>query len=126
MNVHQRLVSTFYILAGFLAWLITNHYTGWLIGYFQLGRKIGLGADVLQHGLPLAVAGGTMLWIKLNRKVGTFVSDAMLELTKVSFPGAKEVRFGTLIVIVTVVLAGTFLGAVDIAFRAIIRTIIGA
>lgn len=126
MNAHQRLVSALFVLSGALSWLVTNHYTTALIGYFQLGRKIGVGADVLQHALPLLVAAGVMLWMKLNRKVNTFVNDAMLELTKVAFPGAKEVRFGTLIVIVTVLLAGTFFGFVDMAFTAIVRTVIGA
>jgi len=126
MNLHQRLVSALYVLAGALAWLISNHYVGYFIGYFQLGRKIGIGADVIMHGLPLLIAGGVMLWMKMNRKVNTFCSDAMLELTKVSFPGSKEIRFGTLIVIVTVVLAGTFFGLVDMAFTAIVKTVIGA
>ena len=126
MNVHQRLVSALYVLAGALAWLISSHYTGYFVGYFQLGRKIGIGADVVTHAVPLLVAIGVMLFMKLNRNVNTFCSDAMLELTKVSFPGAKEVRFGTLIVILTVVLAGTFLGLADMAFTAIVKTVIGA
>ncbi len=126
MNTHQRLVSALYVLAGALAWLITSHYTAYFVGYFQLGRKIGVGSDVLTHALPLLVAGGVMLWMKLNQKVNNFCSDAMLELTKVSFPGSKEIRFGTLIVILTVVLAGTFLGLADMAFNAIVKTVIGA
>ena len=126
MNVHQRLVSALYVFAGALAWLISSHYVGYFVGYFQLGRKIGVGADVITHGLPLLIAAGVMLWMKMSPKISNFCSDAMLELTKVSFPGSKEIRFGTLVVIVTVVIAGTFLGLVDMAFTAIVRTVIGA
>lgn len=126
MNLHQRLVSALYILGGGLAWLLSNHYTSSAVGYFQLGRKIGVGADILLHGLPLLIAIGVMAWMKLDRKVNDFCSNAMLELTKVAFPGAKEIRFGTLIVIVTVILAGIFFGLADMAFTAIVRTVIGA
>lgn len=126
MNLHQRLVSALYILAGAIVWLISSHYTSYAVGYFQLGRSIGAGADVITHGLPLLLAGGVMAWMKFNLSVNQFCSNAMLELTKVSFPGSKEIRFGTLIVIITVLLAGTFLGLVDLAFTAIVRTIIGA
>lgn len=126
MNSHQRLVSALYVLAGAIAWLISNHYVAYFVGYFQLGRKIGVGADVLIHVLPLLIAGSVMAWMKFNQKVNQFCNNAMLELTKVSFPGAKEIRFGTIIVIITVVLAGTFFGVVDLAFTAIVRTVIGA
>jgi preprotein translocase SecE subunit len=126
MNTHQRLVSALYVLAGGLTWLISSHYTEYFVGYFQLGRKIGVGADVVTHGLPLLLAAGVMIWMKLNTKVSNFCTDAMQELTKVQFPRSKEIRFGTLIVILTVVLAGTFLGLADMAFNAIVKTVIGA
>jgi len=126
MNIHKRLVSALFVLTAGLVWLISNHYVGVLIGYFQLSRKIGVGTEFMQHGLPLLLGLGTLIFMRMNQKIYRFCTDSMLELTKVSFPGPKEIRLGTIVVIITVLMAGTLLGLLDMAYNAIIKTIIGA
>ena len=49
---------------------------------------------------------GTLVYMRFNVKVYRFCSDAMTELTKVSFPGPKEIRLGTIVVIITVLSSG--------------------
>jgi preprotein translocase subunit SecE len=72
------------------------------------------------------LGGLTFLLLRSNRKSVDFVTDSVAELSRVVWPSAKEVRFGTIVVIITVVMAGIVLGALDIGFTAVMRTLLGA
>ena len=50
------------------------------------------------------------------RKLIQFLKEARLELKKVSWPSRKEVIASTTLVIVVSVLAGLFLGLLDVVF----------
>ncbi len=50
------------------------------------------------------------------RKLIQFLKDARLELKKVSWPSRKELTGSTALVIVVSILAGLFLGILDVAF----------
>jgi preprotein translocase SecE subunit len=108
-----------------LVWLVSQHYIGVVIGYFQLGRRIGGASELLYHGLPLLLGLLTFLILRANQKSLGFATDATAEMAKVSWPSAKETRVGTIVVIITVLLAGMALGLLDMAYVAIIRGLIG-
>ena len=126
MNRYQKYVNALFIAGGLVVWLIAKHYTSVIIGYFQLGRKLGSGADFIYHGVPFALGVITFAVLRANTSSLTFTSDAVSEMTKVSWPTPKEARLGTIVVIITVLLAGIVLGFVDLGFTAIIRALIGA
>lgn len=50
------------------------------------------------------------------RKLIQFLKDARLELKKVSWPSRKELTGSTTLVIVVSILAGLFLGTLDVVF----------
>jgi preprotein translocase subunit SecE len=50
------------------------------------------------------------------RKLIQFLKDARLELKKVSWPSRKELMASTTLVIVVSIMAGLFLGILDVAF----------
>lgn len=50
------------------------------------------------------------------RKFIQFLKDARLELKKVSWPSRKELTASTTLVIIASILAGLFLGILDVAF----------
>jgi len=58
------------------------------------------------------------------RKLIQFLKDARLELKKVSWPSRKELTGATTLVIVVSILAGLFLGILDVAFSRSILWII--
>jgi preprotein translocase SecE subunit len=68
----------------------------------------------------------TFLLLRANSKSYSFTGDAVAELTRVHFPGSKEVKIGTVVVIVTVLLAGVFFGFLDLGINAVIKAILGA
>lgn len=127
MNRLGKYVNALFLLAAAVAWLVTSHYTTTAIGYFQLARKIGGGAtEAMTHILPLLVAVGVFAGLRANAKATEFSTDAIDELTKVSWPTQKDVRLGTIVVIITVLLAGVFFGIVDTVFTAVVRAILSA
>ena len=126
MPKYQKYVNALFIAAGAIVWFISSYYTTFVIGYFQLGRKLGGGADVIQHAVPFLIGAGTFAALRRSPLTFNFTMDSVGELIKVSWPSAKETRLGTIVVIVTVILAGLALGLLDLGFTALIRTIIGA
>jgi preprotein translocase SecE subunit len=125
MAKYQKYVNALFLLAGALVWFVTKHYTVVLIGYFQLGRSLGGAVDVIEHVLPFAL-GVLTFWLLRSRPVSyEFASDAVGELVKVSWPTTKEVRLGTIVVIITVCMAGVALGLLDLGIAAVIRSLLG-
>ena len=122
---YEKYVNALFLFAGAIVWLVSKHYISVWIGYFQLARKIGSGAaSALEHALPILLAIATFVILSKNIKTRTFTEDSVSELTKVSWPSEKEVRFGTIIVLLTVVLAGIAFGVMDIAFTSLVKTLI--
>ncbi|NCN26804.1 preprotein translocase subunit SecE [bacterium] len=126
MNSHKKYVNFLLMAAGAVIWFLSQHFTEFIIGRFQLGRQIGVAADVLYHALPILLGVGTYLYFRLNTKIYHFCSDSMSELIKVHFPTGKEVRMGTIVVIITVLVSGVLLGALDFAINAVVKAILGA
>jgi preprotein translocase SecE subunit len=123
----QKYVNAIFIAGGALAWFLAQHYVQVLMGYFQLGRQLGpTGSDVVTHALPLLLGVAVFLGLRTNSSSHRFVTDAVGELTHVSWPSQKDVRVGVIVVVVTVAVAGVVLGVLDLGLVGLIRTLIGA
>ncbi len=105
---------------------VSHHYLSFFIGYFQLGRTLGANVDVYQLGLACLLGAITFIILIKNSKAMAFMSDAVHELLNVSWPNQKEIKLGTIVVIVTVVLAGLALGVLDLGLTWVIRQALGA
>jgi len=126
MTSIQKYVNALFLLAAAIVWLIVNHYTSVVVGYFQLGRTLGVGVDFIQHGLPLAAALLTFVILRSNTSTHRFATDAVGELIRVHWPTQKDVTLGTIVVIITVISAGVVLGILDMGLVGLVRTLIGA
>lgn len=123
---NSKAVNIMFFAAGVLLWFLAFHYVGQWVGYFQLARRIGAeSADGIKLGLPIVVGLATFIILRTNTKATYFVSDCMDELFRVVFPGSREVKIGTLWVIVLVILAGVFFGGLDWAITKVVKSIIG-
>lgn len=123
---NSKVVNILFLAAGALLWFLSLHYLSQWIGYFQLPRRIGAeAADLLRHGLPILF--GIILFLSLRSwtKASHFVSDCVDELFRVVFPGSKEIKVGTTWVILLVILAGIFFGALDWGITNVIKRLIG-
>ncbi len=126
MQNYQKYVNALFLAAAGIVWFLARHFTEIGIGYFQLGRKIGLSADYIFHGLPLLLGALTFVILRANQTSLNFTTDAVSELFKVSWPTKKDVRLGTIVVIFTVVIAGIVLGLIDLGFTSLVKTLIGS
>jgi preprotein translocase SecE subunit len=126
MSSIQKYVNALFLFAASIVWLIVNHYTSVVVGYFQLGRTLGSGVDFLEHGIPLLLAFLTFIILRRNSNTHRFANDAIGELVRVHWPTQKDVTLGTVVVIVTVLAAGVVLGFLDMGLVGLVRTLIGA
>jgi len=126
MTSIQKYVNALFIGAAAVVWLVASHYTEVVVGYFQLGRSIGGAVDFIIHGVPLLLAGLTFLLLRKNTTTANFSTDAIAELIRVHWPSQRDVILGTVVVIITVIMAGVILGVLDLGLTGLIRTIIGA
>lgn len=82
--------------------------------YFQLSRKIGFNtSEILKSVLPVFIGVLGFFALFLNPKVNEFLGEVHLEVTKVTWPGQKEIQLSTISVIILVVIIGFMLGIFD-------------
>lgn len=124
MSKYQKYVDGLFAVAAFLVWLVSSHYLVQAVVGWGLQRKLGAATEPLQIALPLIFGFATFFALRRNQLSHAFATDAVAELSRVSWPSAKETRLGTIVVIVTVLLAGVLLGIVDLGFIALVKTII--
>jgi preprotein translocase subunit SecE len=126
MNRLGKYVNAMFIVAGSLAWFVTQHYVSVVIGYFQLSRTLGsTGSDVIQHALPLVVGVLTFVGLRSWQQSQVFTTDALAELVRVNWPSKKDVRLGTIVVMLTVVVCSILFGLLDFAFTSLVRVLVG-
>jgi preprotein translocase SecE subunit len=124
MSRYDKYVNALFLVAAVIVWFISKHYVETLIGNFQLYRRWGSGASIMEHGLPMLLGVVTFVALRLTRASYDFSAESISELTKVSWPTSKEVQLGTTVVIITVLLAGLILGGIDILLVKIVQSII--
>jgi len=61
---------------------------------------------------------------KLFGKIGTFLKEVKLEITKVNWPTKKETLRYTLTVIIVSIIMAIFLGGIDLLFNLIMNKIV--
>ena len=125
----QKYVNALFIFASAVVWMVAHHYTQVIVGYFQLERKMGSLAsniEFLEHGVSFALALLTFVILRKNLTTSNFSTDAIAELVKVTWPSQKDVRVGTIVVIITVLVSGVALGVLDMGLQAFVSALIGA
>ena len=126
-KTNQKYVIALLLGIAGIVWLVTQHYVDVVLGYFQIGRTLGVGTyTVLRHGLPILFALGTFAYSLKKKKIYNFSADSVKELVQVVWPARKDVVAGTVVVISAVIVSGTFLAIADKFFSSVVRAIINA
>ena len=121
----KKYVNALFIFFGAVVFLVTQHYISVIIGYFQLGRKIGDATIFIENLVPILAGIATFAILHKTPKAYNFCSDSVNELVKVTWPAQKDTVLGTIVVIITVLVSGAALGVLDIGLRALVSTILG-
>ncbi len=60
----------------------------------------------------------------MKEKIRTYLTEVRMELTKVTWPTKQQLRLTTIVVIVFMIVAGTYIGIIDIIFSKVISLIL--
>ncbi len=98
----------FLFAAGFiLAFFLFTKTGEWVWGYWAKPKMMFV------YPAAFLLAGGGILLAWRSEEIFTLASECITELAKVTWPTRKETTTATLVVIVTVFIASTFLGLFD-------------
>ncbi|WP_428263242.1 preprotein translocase subunit SecE [Haliangium sp.] len=107
-NAPNKPVHLMYLCGGLLFFYILKWTIDWIWGYFTRAPS--------EFVVTLISAATSLLfgiYLYRHERVYTLANEVAAELKKVAWPGAKEVRQATIVVIVMTLISATILGAFD-------------
>ena len=111
---NKKIVNVCLVIAGFMAFLVTNVILGTLVKSGVLGLR-GDAAFWVDHVVPMAAGVGTWAWLQFNPKTVAWAEEVVVEISKVVWPTRQQTIGMTIVVCVMVVISGLILGFLDIA-----------
>ena len=111
----NKYVQIAFALTGLIGWMLAA-------GFVEFGFDVTspdanlmlLGEQFRLADLIGLVAGfGLWMWLRLNARINEFGREVVSELGKVSWPGLKEVKTSTVVVIITSLVVAALLGLFD-------------
>lgn len=112
-NSYQKIVNVAYLAFSALVAFILLTMLMRLSNSYDLESKIK-SIEFVIRGLSLFIGAGLFFGLYRSATVNAFMNEVAIELmTKVSWPTSKETVSATIVVIVTVVIAGFILGLFD-------------
>lgn len=121
---NQNIVNFAFVVAGFIAYFITNVLLEVLAGTFGAVARVR-SIDMVNHGLPVAVGLITFLILVFNKKTQTWADESVTEVRKVVWPSRKDTVAMTIVCCVMVVIAGISLGVYDLLCSQMIKMFVG-
>ncbi|ACY16520.1 preprotein translocase subunit SecE [Haliangium ochraceum] len=107
-NAPNKPVHLIYLCGGLLFFYLLQWTLDWVWGYFSRAPSEFL---ITVISAVIALFAGVSLY--RNERVHGWINEVTVELKKVAWPGAKEVRQATIVVIVMTLISATILGAFD-------------
>lgn len=122
-NQQQKWVTLSYLAVAALLAFVTLSLGQKFMGVYDLEAKVR-NADLILRGVSMLA--GAVLFIGLLRseKATQFMTEVVVELSRVSWPTQKETSSATILVIIMVVISGLFLGFLDYLWAVILKWII--
>jgi preprotein translocase SecE subunit len=103
-----RLVHLMFFGAGIVVAYVCIQATDWIWGYFT--KPPAGWVDTI--GISVAGTAAFLAW--RNPTVFSIANEVALELKKVTWPTRQESKWATIVVLITVVVAATFLSLYDV------------
>ena len=119
-NAPNKPVHLMYLCSGLLLFFLLQWTAEWIWGFFTRNPSefyITLGSAVV------ALVAGVVTY--KNEKIYGYCNEVAAELKKVTWPGSKEVRAATIVVIVMTIISASILGFFDFVWDAVTKLIYG-
>ena len=113
---YQKVVNISYLVLAMLVSFLTLAAMMRLAGSYDLESRVK-SIEYIIRGLSIAIGAGVFVGLYSNVKANGFMNEVAVELlTKVSWPTSKDTSSATIVVIITVILAGVMLALFDWLF----------
>lgn len=119
-NAPNKPVHLMYLCGGLLLFYLLMWTGEWIWGYFTRTPSefyITVGAAVVALFVGISTFN--------NEKIHTYLNEVAAELKKVTWPGSKEVKAATIVVIIMTFISAGVLGFFDFIWGAATRLIYG-
>jgi len=121
-NQNQKWVNlslfAFAALIGYVFFSLMNN----VAGTYDLEARIQ-NIDLVIRAVSAGLAGLLFLILYKSERTTSYMNEVMVELSKVTWPTRKETYRATVIVLVTVLIAGMLLGGLDALWTWLLRFI---
>ncbi len=122
-NQNQKWVNlTFLALAALIGYVLFTLMTN-IAGAYDLEARIQ-DIDLLIRGISIGVAGLLFFILFKNERSNTYMNEVVIELSKVTWPTAKETRRATIVVMIMVLISGVVLGGLDFLWTWLLRFVL--
>jgi len=122
-NQHQKWVNLSYLALSALIGYVVFSLLLRIVGSYDLEARIRNINLMVQIGSVL-LAGLLFVILFRNDKVNQFMNEVVLELSRVTWPSAKDTGSATVVVIVMVVISGMILGLLDYCWTQLLKWVL--
>jgi preprotein translocase subunit SecE len=119
-NAPNKPVHLMYLVGGVVLFYLLQWSIDWIWGYF-----VRTPDEFLVTMIAAVVAFTTGVVLYKNDRVHGMASEVTAELKKVTWPGAKEVRAATIVVIAMAILSAVILGVFDVVWSQLTELVYG-
>jgi preprotein translocase subunit SecE len=122
-NQQQKWVTLSYLAVAALLSFVALQLGQKLVGAYDLEAKVRNAEMILRM---VSILLGAVLFFVLYRSepATQFVSEVVVELSRVTWPNQKETRSATVLVIIMVLISGLFLGFLDYLWTVVLKWVI--
>ena len=122
-NQQQKWVTLSYLAVAALLSFVALQLGQKLVGAYDLEAKVRNAEMILR---VVSIVAGALLFFGLYRseQATQFVSEVVVELSRVTWPTQKETSAATILVISMVLISGLFLGFLDYLWTVVLKWII--
>ncbi len=116
---NRKIIVASYVCASIILWYLTRQglQSLYLMSY-QIRRLPSI--HLVREFLPVIVGLAAFGFLSLNKRIGAFLDEVVLELKKVTWPSREDVVKSTVVVLGCVLFASGVLAIFDIAFGRVI------
>jgi preprotein translocase subunit SecE len=122
-NQHQKWVNFSYLAVAALFGYIVFAFAMKLAGTYDLEARVRH-VDIIIQMSSIALSIVLFIVLYRNQKANEFMSEVVLELSRVTWPAQKETMSATMIVIIMVLISGMILGLLDYIWTKLVQWVL--
>jgi len=115
---NRKIIIASYFVTGVVVWHLTREAMAFAMTSYAIRKLTWI--NPVKEALPIVVGVLTFGILMVNRTVGNFLDEVVMELRKVTWPSREDVVKSTIVVLGCVLFASGVLAIFDIAFGKVI------